>query len=399
MATNTIVLNAGTTTWTVPADWTDSNSFYFFGCGGNGADNPGGGTGGGGGGSGGYTSVAIAGLTPGASIATQIPVGGSGLPTKFNGTSYANAGGNTTTSSPGAAAIAISPGFRGSDGGSGNNGGAGGGGAPGINGTGGLGQDGDFDGTPGDGGQGGGVALVNGGLGGTVGSHNGDDGLTSPAFYSGSGGGGGFTGAPGLGGDGNSGNGGNAAGFGGGGGGAGGGGGGTPGTGGTSGDAGIIITYNPATGSGSPPANCQCCSTPVNNPCCTGTPAKLYGSYSSMSGGNPFGIPNPIPLTFGSGGVWYSPWYSTSAGGGFKWCLLFVFSCDISGVWVIVNPAPGGSGTGGTALSGTCAPFSQNFGDLSYAGNAAVLNANPCDFITATGIGPGGTLHNFVVTP
>ena len=97
----TITLPAGTTSWTVPSDWTGSNTIVCLGPGGNGAKTTGGG-------GGAYAAVYNQGLSPGSLISVQVSAGGSQNATWWNSptTVLAAAGLTAVVATPGAGGAA-----------------------------------------------------------------------------------------------------------------------------------------------------------------------------------------------------------------------------------------------------------------------------------------------------
>jgi hypothetical protein len=157
-ATVTAYLLASGTSWTVPADWNNSNNtIHMIGGGGGGSSGSASGNnraGGAGGGGGGYTAVNNFSTSPGASIAYQIGSGGitgnDGGNTTWNSGAYTAGGGKKGTQSTAPLSTGGAGGtgtYAGGDGGAGaygtaastGYGGGGGGGAGGPNGKGGNG--------------------------------------------------------------------------------------------------------------------------------------------------------------------------------------------------------------------------------------------------------------------
>ena len=152
-ATRVVLDNTAATTWSVPSDWdSTNNTIEIIGPGGNGANATANSNGGGGGGGGAYAKISNATLTPGSTIAIQIPAGGAEQPALLKdntGTVIVSAdyGRNAVDATRGAQATAgASTGtirFSGGLGGTGstgtlNRGGGGGGGAGGPTGSGGT---------------------------------------------------------------------------------------------------------------------------------------------------------------------------------------------------------------------------------------------------------------------
>lgn len=191
----TVVLTAGTTGWTVPADFNRScNDVKCLGPGGQGFGDVGSN---GGGGGGAYARMPNMNLTPGTTYNCQVGSGSSENDTWLNTTSaiIADAGKNAVdTSGAAGGTTASSIGLyeaAGGAGGAGSSGGGGGGGAGGPNGTGNAGA----TGTP-TGGAGGSGDAGSGGAGGPGGTTgNGTAGSAGTNFGSGYGPGGGGGGA------------------------------------------------------------------------------------------------------------------------------------------------------------------------------------------------------------
>ena len=230
--TTRIFLPTGTVSWTVPNDWTTTNTVETLGGGGGGGGSNGAPTiGGNGGGGAGYSKVTnLVGLTPGGTVTVAVGAagiagvstgaGGTGTDTWFNGASLlassvgskggvggGTAGGATGTGGASGSGVGtlVKSGGNGGVGGV-SNGGGGGGGAGSVNGNGAVGGTaaGGVSGGCGGGGSGGGSAGAAGALsiggaggnnsGGTGSGAGGNTGAGSPGTNGGGGGGTGGTG-------------------------------------------------------------------------------------------------------------------------------------------------------------------------------------------------------------
>lgn len=105
---HSIVLNAGTPSWTVPTGWPSGHNWItLIGAGGSGSARQSATVGGNGGGGGGFTQKANVNLTPGQVVPVSIPAGGSGSICSFNsGAVTAKSGANATTATAGAGGTA-----------------------------------------------------------------------------------------------------------------------------------------------------------------------------------------------------------------------------------------------------------------------------------------------------
>ena len=204
----TVIFLTSGSSWTVPVDWSSTNTIECLGSGGIGTSN---GTYGGGGGGGAYAKISGFSATPGSSIPYQVGTGGGSLPTYFNSTSTVLADygrssiGSVTGGSGGLAANSVGTVvYSGGNGGSTSGGavaGAGGGGSAGPSGAGKNGgnvTNSSYSGAGGGGANGGsstaggnGTATTSGAGGAGTGGTGGGTGVTSGAGNNGTLGGGG----------------------------------------------------------------------------------------------------------------------------------------------------------------------------------------------------------------